>query len=160
MPYLILGLTDYHEFHVIKITEKCANVVGHTRLSPVSHHQDKREICQCCWSYLIITEYHITKITEKYAHNVVAHTWSQCGRGGCHTTTLPVDHDDYPFAFLLLFVGIKIIQKSIISNLTSPLPLSGLKVRLSIFLTFNYGSKQSRWKLLCKEGRLESFQVI
>ena len=39
-------------------------------------------------------QYHITKITEKYA-NVVAHTWSQCSRGGCHTTTLPVDHENY-----------------------------------------------------------------
>ena len=44
VPYLIVGLTDYHEFHVIKITEKYVNVVGHTWLSPVSHHQDNREI--------------------------------------------------------------------------------------------------------------------
>ena len=55
VPYLIVGLPDYHEYHVIKITEKCTNVVGHTWLSPVSHHQDNRKMYQCCWSYLIIT---------------------------------------------------------------------------------------------------------
>ena len=44
VPYLIVGLPDYHEYHVIKITEKCTNVVGHTWLSPVSHHQDNRNM--------------------------------------------------------------------------------------------------------------------
>ena len=99
VPYLIVGLPDYHEYHVIKITEKCTNVVGHTWLSPVSHHQDNREICQCCCSYLKP----VWQGRLSY-YNSPCWSWELSGSAS--------------FAFFLLFVGIKILQKAIISTWT------------------------------------------
>ena len=112
-------IPDYHQYHIIKITEKYANVVGHTWLSPVSHHQVNREIYQCCCSYLK-PEWQ----GRLSYYNSPWWSWRLSGSA--------------PFAFFLLFVDIKILQKSIISTWTNPLPLSPLRFESTVvnFLDF------------------------